>query len=115
MEREFILLPEFERQWPRLGFDDNDLSYLQEIIRKNPKLGQVISGTGGLRKMRFSFKGGGKSGGVRVLYIDIVIADWVYLITAYSKGEKENITDAEKNVYKQIIKQIKSEIKGKTK
>jgi len=43
------------------------------------------------------------------------IADWVYLVTAYSKGEKENITDAEKNVYKQIIKQIKIEIRGKTK
>jgi len=115
MEREFILLPEFERQWSRLGLDDEDLGRLQEKIRKNPKLGVVVTGTGGLRKMRFSFEGQGKSGGARVLYIDIVIAEWVYLITAYAKGEKEDITDAERNAYKKLIKQINDEIGGKAK
>ena len=113
MEREFILLPEFDRQWTRLGFDDDDLGRLQAEIRKNPQLGVVISGTGGLRKMRFAFEGGGKSGGSRVLYIDIVIAEVVYLISAFAKGEKENITDAERKAYKQIIAQINKEFGGK--
>ena len=108
-------MPEFERQWSRLKLDDDDLAFLQEEIRKNPKLGRVISGTGGLRKMRFSIHDKGKSGGVRILYVDIVITEWVYLITAYSKGEKDDISDAERNVYKQLIKQINSEIGGKTK
>jgi hypothetical protein len=61
MTREFILLSEFDRQWARLGFDDGDLSRLQDEIKKDPKLGVVIPGTGGIRKMRFSFEGKGRA------------------------------------------------------
>ena len=112
MEREFILLQEFERQWSRLGFNDDDLGELQTEIKKDPKLGSVIPGTGGLRKMRFAFEGRGKSGGARVLYIDLLVAEVVYLITAYAKGEKEDISDAERNAYKRLIKKIKNEFGG---
>lgn len=115
MEREFIETHEFEHQWSRLGLSDNDLADLQEEIRKNPKLGVVIPGTGGLRKMRFSLEGRGKSGGARVLYVDIVVVECVYLITAYAKGVKDNISDAERNAYKKLIKQINDELGGKGK
>lgn len=113
MEREFIETHEFERQWSRLGLNDDDLADLQEKIQKNPKLGAVIPGTSGLRKMRFSLEGRGKSGGARILYVDILLVKWVYLITAYAKGVKDNISDAERNAYKKLIKQINDEIGGK--
>jgi hypothetical protein len=113
MTREFILLSEFDRQWARLGFDDGDLLRLQDEIKKDPKLGNVIPETGGIRKMRFAFEGKGKSGGSRVLYVDLVVAETIFLLTAYAKGEKENISPAERSAYKQLVEQIKKESGGK--
>ena len=113
MEREFVQMPEFERQWERLGFDDDHLCKLEDDIKKDPKLGVVVPGTGGLRKMRFAFEGSGKSGGARILYVDIVVTEVVLLITAYAKGEKENITDAERNMYRQLISRINKGVWGK--
>ena len=112
--REFILMPEFDRQWERLGFDDNDLRKLEEVLSKNPKLGKVIKGTGGLRKVRFAFEKRGKSGSVRILYVDIVIAETLYLITAYAKGDKADISEAEKKIFKQLISEIKKVQGGKS-
>jgi hypothetical protein len=109
MEREFVMLPEFDKQWEKLGLDDDDLCELQDEIKKNPKLGSVIKGTGGLRKMRFAFEGSGKSGSSRVLYVDLVIAETVMLIGAYAKNMKETLTDEEKNQLKSLVKLLKSQ------
>jgi hypothetical protein len=49
-----------------------------------------------------------------VLYIDLVVAETIFLLTAYAKGDKENISPAERNAYKQIIEQIKRESGGKS-
>ena len=106
MEREFVLLHEFERQWARLGFDDDDLGRLQEEIRKDPKLGAVIPGTGGVRKMRFAFEGRGKRGGTRVLYVDLLIAETVILLGAYAKNEQETLSMAEKQTLKSLAERI---------
>ena len=109
MEREFIIMPEFDRQWAKLGLKDDDLSRLQEAIRKDPKLGSVITGTGGLRKMRFAFEGRGKSGSSRVLYVDIVIAETTFLIGVYAKNEKENLTAEETHHLKVLVETLKSQ------
>jgi hypothetical protein len=109
MEREFIQLPEFDRGWTRLGLSDGDLARLQEEIKKNPRLGAVIPGTGGLRKMRFAFEGRGKSGSTRILYIDILIIETVILLGVYAKGEKETLTDAEKNSLRSLVEQLKGQ------
>lgn len=93
--REFIMTPEFDQSWGKLGLDDNSLKKLQEEILENPQLGSVIQGTGGLRKMRFALDSG-KRGGIRVLYVDLVLHEEIYLITAYSKKSKEDLTDIEK-------------------
>jgi len=57
-----------------MGLTDYDLKELQEVILFNPQIGAVIEGTGGLRKMRFALKDC-KSGGARVLYVDLLTAD----------------------------------------
>ncbi|MCK8058430.1 MULTISPECIES: type II toxin-antitoxin system RelE/ParE family toxin [unclassified Fusibacter] len=100
------MTPEFDKEWTRLCLSDHELRQLQEEILANPQIGKVISGTGGLRKMRFSTTEG-KSGGARVLYVDIVIAERVYLITTYAKGNKENISDKDKLLIKKMIEKIK--------
>ena len=45
MTREFVMMPEFDRQWQKLGLDDTELRQLQEILLENPKAGNVIRGT----------------------------------------------------------------------
>lgn len=114
MTREFIMTPEFDKNWSKLGLTDNDLKRLQEEILINPKVGPVIEGTGGLRKMRVALNRG-KSSGIRVLYIDFVILEEVYLITVFSKTDKVNITKAEKNeIYKMILELKRSAVERRS-
>jgi hypothetical protein len=109
MEREFVMMPEFDRQWRKLGLNDDDLRELQDVIKNNPKLGSVVKGTGGLRKIRFAFEGAGKRGSARVLYVDLVIAETVILLGAYAKNMKEDLTEEEKNRLKALVKQLKNQ------
>ena len=70
----------------------------------------MIQGTGGLRKARFAFEHRGKSGGVRVCYVDFVIKETIYLITVYSKNEKDNLSKEEKNEIKKLIDVLEKSI-----
>ncbi|WP_232502095.1 addiction module toxin RelE [Treponema vincentii] len=70
MRREFIETPSFTKRWFALGFNDDDLAELQQFLIKNPEAGDVMIGTGGLKKIRFAFQGRGKSGSARVCYVD---------------------------------------------
>ena len=105
--REFVMMPEFDRQWLKLGLGDDELSQLQEILLQNPKAGNVIRGTKGLRKIRIAFKGQGKSSGGRVAYADFTVYEVIYLITAYPKNEKDNLSKAERNAIARIITTLK--------
>jgi len=109
LTREFIMTPEFDKIWSKMGLTDDNLKELQEIILSNPQIGSVIEGTGGLRKVRFALNEG-KSGGIRVLYIDLVVHEQVYLISAFSKGNKDNLTKSEKNEIKKVIDQLKKSV-----
>ena len=79
MTRTFIQTDEFSRNWDEFGFTDDDLRRLEFDIMMNPHKYPVMQGTGGLRKARFAFKHHGKSGGVRVCYVDFVIEETICL------------------------------------
>lgn len=111
MTKTFIQTNEFSRNWEELGFDDEDLRKLELEIMKNPQIGSVIRGTGKLRKMRFSFPDRGKSGSVRVCYVDFVIQEAIYLVTVYSKKEKDNLTQTERNNIKKMIQLLEVSLK----
>ena len=81
MTREYIIMPEFERQWKAMGLSDTELKYLQEQLLLNPQQGPVMKGTGGLRKIRVAFEHQGKSGSGRVVYVDFPAYETIYLIT----------------------------------
>ena len=105
MIREFIMMPEFDRQWQNMGLDDNELRQLQELLIENPKIGKVIQGTKGLRKIRIAFEGRGKRGSGRVAYVDFAGYETIYLITAYPKNEKDNLSKTERNeIAKKIVR-----------
>ena len=110
MKREFIETPSFTKRWYDLGFDDEDLAELQTLLINNSEAGVIVSGTGGLRKIRYSFKGRGKSGSSRVCYVDFASYEKTYLIQVFSKNEKSNLTDNEKNSIKKVISLLKTDI-----
>ena len=104
------MMPIFDKQWRAMGLDDNDLQALQIELLKDPQIGSVIKGTGKLRKLRFAFPNRGKSGSSRVLYVDFVLAETIYLIFAYPKNEKDNLTDEERNNIKKMIEKIEQSL-----
>lgn len=110
MKRKFVMMPIFDKQWREMGLDDNDLQNLQAELLKNPQIGNVIRGTGKLRKMRFAFQNRSKSGSSRVLYVDFVVAETIYLVFAYSKNEKDNLTDEERNNIKKLIDRLEQSL-----
>lgn len=61
-----------------MGFTDENLRDLENILLANPKSGDVIQGTGGLRKIRIPLNSKGKRGGGRVIYVDIEFRETIY-------------------------------------
>jgi hypothetical protein len=104
-DRTFIHTKIFDRLWAALGCDDDDLSELQKAISDDPHYPPVIRGTGGVHKIRISL-GRGKSGGARVIYGDFPERGIVYLFAAYSKNDKEDITEEERQFLKSSMSQI---------
>ena len=111
MTSEFVMMPEFDRQWKSMDLGDDELRQLQETLLQNPKAGDVIQGTKGLRKIRIAFEGQGKSGSGRVAYVDFTVHEKVYLITAYPKNEKDNLSKAERNAIAKMIVRLEQGLK----
>ena len=109
MKRIFIETPSFTKKWYSLGFTDDDLAELQQYLIKNPEAGDIMVGTGGLKKIRYAFEGRGKSGSARVCYVDFAVFEKNYLIQVFSKDEKANLSTAEKNAVKKVISVLKAE------
>ena len=112
IERMFIQSSQFSRMWKTLGFSDEDLRRLETTLLENPKAGSVIVGTGRLRKIRFAFPHQGKSGGVRVCYVDFEEKGICYLLALFAKNEQENLTADERNILKTKIDLLDSTLKG---
>jgi mRNA-degrading endonuclease RelE of RelBE toxin-antitoxin system len=103
MTRTFIQTKEFSYNWDHLGLNDDSLRKLEMEILLNTKSSPIIRGTGKLRKMRFAFDHRGKRGSIRVCYVDFSEFKVVYLITAYPKSKKDNLSIEEcKNIKKMI-------------
>jgi hypothetical protein len=98
----FIETPIFTRQASGGLFTDEELKQLQQIIVENPNKGDLISGSGGLRKIRLARKGGGKSGGFRVIYYRST-PEVIYLLLAYPKNKLDNLTKAEVKLLRGLI------------
>ena len=111
MTRTFIEVPIFTKKWKELGFTDENLRELQKVLLDDPKAGDAIQGTGGLRKIRIPMEneGKGKRGGARVVYVDVELKESIYFINVYSKDEKADLTPDEKKAFKAIIKFLKEE------
>lgn len=111
---DFIELLPFTRRWKDLGLDDeDDLTALQLMIMVNPKAGDVVTGTHGLRKIRFAPAEwiSGKSGSARVLYVYFEEFGIVLLCLVYAKSEVDTISDKVKKALNSMIDEIEGELR----
>lgn len=83
-----------------------------DYLAKNPAAGEEITGTGGVRKIRWSGNGKGKRGGVRVIYYYYNETAPVFLLTVYGKGEKEDLSSEQKKQIAALAKILKAECKS---
>lgn len=73
---------------------DEEYRGLQSYLIERPDAGDIIRGSGGIRKLRWAAKGKGKSGGVRVIYYWAKAPEQIYLLTLYGKSEMADIDRA---------------------
>ena len=99
----FVESPVFTRQVKELLTDEQYVS-LQWHLALYPKAGRVIQDTGGLRKLRWVSGGGGKRGGVRVIYFHAVRQHQIRLLLIYHKAIKDDLSAAEKKALRELNK-----------
>ena len=99
---EFIETNTFNKQITELLSDD-EFMVLQAFLIANPKAGIVIPGGNGLRKLRWSVGGRGKRGGIRVIYY-ILTEDILFLLLAYAKNRKADLSKAELDILVELMK-----------
>ena len=107
MNREFISTAIFDEDWKNIGLHDDDLRELEQIISENPQVGDVIPGLSGGRKLRFALEGRGKSSGARVVYVDVVVREQIFLLLAYPKSVQSDLTSEQKHAVNKLIIAIK--------
>jgi hypothetical protein len=105
MKAVFIELPAFERHRDDY-LDDDGFAQLQVELMVNPVAGDLIEGTGGLRKLRFkdSRRSKGKRGGLRVIFYYWTGGPEFWLFTLYDKDEMSDLTPKQRATLKEIIK-----------
>ncbi len=91
-----IELPEFLRKSSGL-LSPAERTSIVNYLAAHPAAGDIMRGTGGIRKLRWSARGKGKSGGARVIYYYHNSSMPLFLLTVFGKGEKANLSGAERN------------------
>lgn len=89
-------------------WSEDEVAALVDHVARNPEAGDVIPGTGGVRKMRWSRAGSGKRGGARVIYFYYRPACPLYLLLAYRKAQATDLTQDEKKAVAAFAATIKS-------
>lgn len=97
----FIETSVFTRQVLEL-LTDEEYADFQSELAANPSAGDVIEGTGGLRKARVAAKGKGKRGGARVIYYHVNSAAQIRLLLIYVKGRKDDLSPDEKRILRRL-------------
>lgn len=98
----FIEIPIFTKYLENY-LDDDNYRELQSFLMEQPTAGDVIPGTGGLRKLRWSIDGRGKRSGIRVIYYWYTAKDQIYFLTLYAKNEMTDLSNDEKNMLKKML------------
>ena len=98
----FIETPVFTRRLREL-LDDDTYAAFQADLMKHPDAGDLIEGTGGIRKVRVASSGRGKRGGSRVIYYHFVADAQIALLLIYPKSEQGDLSAEERAALKRIV------------
>jgi hypothetical protein len=85
---------------------DAEYAELQRVLVDKPDAGDVIPGSGGLRKVRWAAQGRGKRGGVRVIYYHIPSRDQFYMLLIYGKNEQDDLSPEQLRLLKRAVEAI---------
>lgn len=98
----------FNKEASRLLTSEQREDFINYISVRYKK-GDIMTGTGGLQKIRYAHRAGkGKSGGVRIVYLVVDRKGCIHLLEIFEKKDKENISQAEKNILKKLVEQLKN-------
>ena len=95
----FIESSIFERVLP-VYLDDDEYAALQQYLIQNPDAGEVVPGSGGVRKVRWARAGAGKRGGLRIIHFVRYRPNEFWMLTLYSKARRENVPA---HILKQLV------------
>ena len=95
-------LPEYIRHANEL-LNEAERKSVIDYLAAHPRAGDIMEGTGGIRKLRWARGGKGKSGGVRIIYYYHDQRIPLYLLTVFGKNEKSNITKSERNELAKLV------------
>ena len=99
-----IETPLFERQWP-VYWTEEERGSFAAYLAEHPDTGDVVPGSGGLRKVRWKRAGSGKSGGVRVIYFTRLTEGEIVLLTLYAKAKLDNLTGSQLKEIRRAIEE----------
>lgn len=108
IETEFYL-----RDAKDAGMTEDERLAAVDLVANDPEAGDVMQGTGGVRKTRLAGRGKGKSGGYRIVWYfgggDIP----VFLLTVFGKGEKANLSQGERNALRSMTTTLRDSLSAK--
>jgi hypothetical protein len=104
----------FDATARRAGLSEVERMALVEFLAHNPEAGDLIQGTGGLRKLRWAKPGKGKSGGYRAIYYYFTEDVPIYLLAIYAKNQQVDLTAAQKARLTDLAEQLKASARKST-
>ena len=104
----FIETPNFTKQIKSLIADDVYAEFQQELSA-DPEQGDLIRGSGGVRKVRWAKENTGKSSGIRVIYYYVNAKGQIYMFMAYPKSVKDDLTDQEIAILRKAVEMLKND------
>lgn len=109
-----IATAKFLQSWKDGGLSEDDLRQLELLLLRDPKLGDVIPGTRGLRNLRVSDSGKGKRGGGRVLYRDFEKYSKLFFLFFIRKGEQDDLSPDERRAVSRAMQMIEYELEKRS-
>lgn len=110
-----VITSTFESDANGAGLSDEEIMEIASVIAADPLAGDLMAGTGGARKLRHAGRGKGKSGGFRAVHYFGGNDVPVFLLAIFSKGDKDNLSKAERNALAAILPRIAADYKTKKK
>jgi hypothetical protein len=104
-------MPEFMRRAAKLLSVEERMALLV-YLAANPRAGDLVPGTGGVRKLRWARGGRGKSAGVRAIYYFHSEAMPLYLLTVFGKNERADLTAGERNELAGLARTLKATMRS---